>query len=208
MTDPAPTDPAPGDLWFQQPTLRGRIVTLEALGEQHAADLSVGADEDTLRFLSRGGPADSTPAAWASYIARLNALPDRLNWAVRLNATGQAVGRISFSEIRVADRWVEIGTMLLPAAQGTGVNPESKLLLMARAFEALGASRVHFKVDARNGRSVRALQKLGAVQEGVLRQYQVRPDGSARDSVMFSVLRAEWPAVRAGLEARLSVPGT
>lgn len=202
------SDPAPADLWFQQPLLRGRIVTLEALGGAHAADLSAGADDDTLRFLARGGPEAATPAAWASYIARLNALPDRLNWAVRLNATGQAVGRISFSEVRVADRWVEIGTMLLPAAQGTGVNPESKLLLMTRAFETLGASRVHFKVDARNGRSVRAMQKLGAVQEGVLRQYQVRPDGSARDSVMFSVLRAEWPAVRAGLEARLSVPGT
>ena len=199
MSDPAHTGP-----WFQQPTLTGRHITLEPLAGKHAADLSAGADEDTLRFLSRGGPDTPTPDGWAAYISRLNAIPDRLNWAVRLHASGQTVGRISFSEIRVSDRWVEIGTMLLPAARGTGVNPESKLLLMARAFEVLRAGRVHFKVDARNERSVRAMQKLGAVQEGVLRQYQMRPDGSLRDSVMFSVLRAEWPAVRAGLDTRVA----
>lgn len=188
--------------WFQTPTLAGRLITLEGLTPAHAADLN--ADEDTVRFLSRGGPAEASEAAWADYITRLNALPQRVNFAVRLSATGVVVGRISYSEVRAADRWAEVGTMLLPAAQGTGVNPEAKLLLLARAFETLGANRVHFKVDARNARSLRALHKLGAVREGVLRQYQVRPDGFARDSVMFSVLRGEWPAVKAGLTARLA----
>lgn len=97
--------------------------------------------------------------------------------------------------------------MLLPAAQGGAVNPEAKLLLMARAFEVLGAGRVQFKVDARNARSLRAMHKLGAVQEGTLRQYQVVSGGYARDSVVFSVLRSEWPAVRAGLEARVAALG-
>lgn len=194
---------APDDHWHLAPTLPGRHITLEALDELHAADLNDGADEGTIRFLSRGGPEAPTTEAWAAYITRLNALPHRVNWAVRQHATGRVVGRISYSELRPADRWVEIGTMLLPAAQGTAVNPEAKLLLLSRAFDTLGANRVHFKVDARNERSRRAMLKLGATQEGVLRQYQVRPDGYARDSVMFSILRDEWPAVRAGLERRI-----
>lgn len=194
---------APHDEWFRTPNLTGPDITLEALTEAHAADLCAGADDSTVQFLSRGGPEEPTTAAWAAYVTRLNALPNRVNWAVRLNQSGVAVGRISFSEIKVSDRWVEIGTMLLPAAQGTGVNAEAKLLLLERAFDVLGANRVHFKVDARNERSKRAMQKLGAVQEGVLRQFQVRPDGFARNSVMFSILRDEWPAVKARLLARL-----
>ncbi|WP_343758270.1 GNAT family protein [Deinococcus depolymerans] len=204
-----PTEPLPEAEWLRAPVLSGRTVTLEALREEHAADLSAGATPDTLRFLARGGPADATPQAWAAYVAHLNALPRRVNFAVRLNGPagpGAAVGRISFSEVNAADGWAEIGTMLLPGAQGTAVNPESKLLLMTRAFEVLGAGRVQFKVDARNERSLRAMARLGAVQEGVLRAYQRRPDGFTRDSVMFSVLAAEWPAVKAGLLARLHRP--
>lgn len=199
-----PTEPAPAEDWFRTPVLTGRFITLEALREEHAADLNAGADADTLQFLARGGPEDTTPEAWASYITRLNALPNRINFAVRLNNGGKVVGRISYSEIKVGDRWAEIGTMLLPAAQGTAVNPESKLLLMTRAFEVLGAGRVQFKVDVRNTRSLRAMEKLGAVREGTLRHYQLLPDGLARDSVVFSVLQAEWPEVRAGLEARVA----
>lgn len=195
---------APEAEWFQTPTLTGRHIVLERLNESHAADLCAGADAETVRLLARGGPAEATPAAWAEYIGRLNALPGRINFAVCRREGGGCVGRISYSEIRWADRWAEVGTMLLPAAQGSAVNPEAKLLLMARAFEVLGAGRVQFKVDARNARSLRAMHKLGAVQEGTLRQYQQLADGFARDSVVFSVLRGEWPAVKAGLEARVA----
>lgn len=201
MTDPVSPAPAPASEWLRAPTLTGPSIVLAALSEDHAADLHAGADEATVQFLSRGGPVHHTPEAWAAYVADLNALPNRVNWAVLRG--GVAVGRISFSEVRANDRWAEIGTMLLPAAQGVGVNPEAKWLLMTRAFEVLGAGRVQFKVDARNARSLRATEKLGAVREGTLRQYQVRPDGYARDSVMFSVLRDEWPQVRSGLLARL-----
>lgn len=194
--------PAPSSDWLQSPVLTGRFITLTPLTEAHAADLQAGANDTTVKFLSRGGPRENTVPEWADYIARLNELPDRVNWAILRG--GVALGRISFSETKPSDLWLEVGTMLLPAAQGTQVNPEAKLLLMTRAFEVLGANRVHFKVDARNERSRRAMQKLGAVEEGTLRMYQVRPDGFARDSVIFSVLRDEWPRVKAGLEARLA----
>ncbi|ABF45809.1 GCN5-related N-acetyltransferase [Deinococcus geothermalis DSM 11300] len=203
MTDPSCSlSPAPPSEWLMPVLLVGRQVTLVPLTPEHAADLHAGADETTSALLARGGPEEWSVAGWANYITALNALPHRVNWAVLMG--GRAVGRISYSEVQVRDRWVEIGTMLVPAAQGTAANPESKLLLMTRAFETLGANRVQFKVDARNARSLRALQKLGAVQEGTLRQYQVRPDGYARDSVIFSVLRDEWPRVKAGLQARLA----
>ncbi|GGK92810.1 GNAT family N-acetyltransferase [Deinococcus radiotolerans] len=195
--------PAPAEQWFDTPELRGQLVTLEGLRAEHGADLSTGATQATVQFLARGGPEENTAPAWAAYVERLNALPHRVNFAVRSRASGRVVGRISYSEVNVSDRWVEVGTMLLPAAQGTGVNTDAKLLVLERAFGVLGVNRVQFKVDALNERSLRAMRRLGATEEGVLRAYQVRPDGRARDSVMFSVLRDEWPAVREGLRARL-----
>jgi N-acetyltransferase len=82
-------------------------------------------------------------------------------------------------------------------------NPEGKLLLMTRAFEVLQVNRVQFKVDVRNERSQGSMAKMGAVREGVLRQYQIRADGFVRDSVMYSVLRSEWLEVKQKLKARV-----
>lgn len=195
---------APPD-WLLAPALIGQFVRLEALSAAHAPELAQHATDATVSFLSRGGPTANTAPAWADYIERLNALPNRVNFAVLLGAphNPQVAGRISYSEMKPADLWVEIGTMLTPPFQGSAANPESKLLLMERAFEVLGANRVQFKVDQRNERSLRALEKLGAVREGTLRHFQVRPDGYARDSVMFSILKDEWPTVRERLTKRL-----
>ena len=86
---------------------------------------------------------------------------------------------------------------------GSAVNPEAKLLLLAHCFETWGARRVQFKTDHENLRSQAAIAKLGAVREGVLRAHMIRPDGSRRDSVIYSITREEWPAIRTGLEERL-----
>ncbi len=193
--------PAPAEKWFQAPSLSGQFLKLEALSAAHAAGIARHATLETVAFLSRGGPAENTPEEWAASIERLNALPNRINFAVLIGS--EVAGRISYSEVRPSDLWVEVGTMLTPPFQGTAANPEAKLLLMTRAFEVLGANRVQFKVDERNARSLRALERLGAVREGTLRHYQVRPDGFARSSVMFSVLKREWPEVRARLIQRL-----
>ncbi|TSA86471.1 GNAT family N-acetyltransferase [Deinococcus detaillensis] len=195
---------APPD-WLKAPTLTNRFVRLEALTAAHAPDLAKHATDATVSFLSRGGPTANTPPAWAEYIERLNALPSRVNFAVLLSTLqGQQVaGRISYSETKPSDLWLEIGTMLTPPFQGSAANPAAKLLLMERAFGVLGANRVQFKVDGRNARSLKALEKLGAVREGTLRQFQVQPDGYVRDSVMFSILSSEWPGVRERLTKRL-----
>lgn len=199
MNDPAA---APLADWTAPTLLTGRAVRLEPLTGDHAAGLFRHADADTVALLSRGGAAEHSVGGWRDYITRLNALPNRVNWAVMKGA--EVAGRISYSAVHHDDRWIEIGTMLTPPFQGGACNPEAKLLLMERAFSVLGAGRVQFKVDARNARSRAAMRKLGAAEEGTLRQYQRRADGSARDSVMYSVLAEEWPTVRANLIDRVS----
>jgi RimJ/RimL family protein N-acetyltransferase len=100
---------------------------------------------------------------------------------------------------------VEIGsTWYTPDVWGTRVNPECKLLLLAHAFDALGMNRVSLCTDARNARSQAAIEKLGAVKEGVLRSHMVTQGGRIRDSVLYSIVIEEWPEVKARLAARLA----
>ena len=120
----------------------------------------------------------------------------------RLNGD-RIVGQTCFLEIRAPHDGVEIGgTWYAPSVQGGAVNPASKLLLLSHAFDS-GAERVELKTDALNERSRAVIAKLGAHFEGIHRRHMRRGDGSMRDSAYYSIIREEWPAVRAGLEARL-----
>jgi len=96
------------------------------------------------------------------------------------------------------------GTWYAPAFQRTGVNTESKYLLLGHAFEDLGCLRVQFRTDVRNLRSQKAIERLGAASEGVLRDHMILPDGTVRSSVIYSILKDEWPAVKANLEVKLN----
>ena len=126
----------------------------------------------------------------------------RWMWVVRKG--GSVVGTTSYLDVVPADERLEIGyTVYAPVAWATDVNPTCKLLLMQWAF-AHGFGRVQLKTDILNERSQAAIARLGAMREGVLRRYQRRQDSSMRDTVMFSVLREEWPAVEEGLLARLA----
>lgn len=119
-------------------------------------------------------------------------------------SSGEVVGTTSFLDIDVDNAHVEIGwTVLSPQVWRTGVNVEAKLLLLGHAFDALGMERVALKTDHRNEQSQAAIAALGATREGALRHHVRRTDGSWRDSVYFSVLRDEWPSVRARLSGRL-----
>jgi ribosomal-protein-alanine N-acetyltransferase len=150
------------------------------------------------------GPEDETLEAFQAYITRILGESDRYPFAMVLNETGDAVGTTSFMDVRPAHRGLEIGsTWIGKPYQGTHVNPENKYILLRHAFETLGAVRVQLKTDGRNLHSQRAIEKLGTVREGTLRKHIILPDGYRRDSVMFSITDEEWPAVKAGLEARL-----
>ena len=123
--------------------------------------------------------------------------------------TGRIVGSTRFCDITLPHRNLEIGwTWLSPEVWRTRINTECKYLLLRHAFETLDLLRVQLKTDARNLRSQRAIERLGAIKEGVLRHHRVLPDGYLRDSVYYSILAEEWPGVRERLEAMLSRPDT
>lgn len=183
-------------------TLEGRHVRLEPLAERHAEALAEAASPEL--FDHHFPPAEFTPRGFRDQIVGLRALPDWCPFATVLRETQTAVGITCYLDIRPAHRALEIGfTWVGKPWQGSAVNPESKLLLLRHAFETLGAVRVQLKTDARNTQSQRAIEKLGAVREGVLRKQMILHDGYVRDTVMYSITDEEWPAVRERLEERL-----
>jgi RimJ/RimL family protein N-acetyltransferase len=128
----------------------------------------------------------------------------RWPWTVRVAGSGEVAGWTSYGTTDVAQGRIEIGWTAYGARfQRTAVNTATKLLLLAHAFDELGVDRVEFKTDLRNERSQAAIERIGATREGVLRSHQIRADGSRRDSVMFSIIRPEWPEVRTALVGRL-----
>lgn len=131
-------------------------------------------------------------------------LDERMAYAIRRQADGQVVGMSTYYTSLAGQGGVEIGTTFLrPDVRAGFANPESKLLMLAHAFGS-GAVRVQFRVDTRNLRSQAAVAKLGAVREGVLRKDRLTWTGYIRDTVYFSILDHEWPAVKQRLEARLA----
>jgi RimJ/RimL family protein N-acetyltransferase len=183
-------------------TLEGRVVRLEPLEERHRDDLLAAAAEDPHTWDFMGSTLrDAT--AWPAYLAAALA-PEFVAWATVERATGRAVGSTRFGDIAPEHERVEIGwTWIAPSRQRTAVNTEAKLLQLTYAFETLGAGRVALKTDARNERSQRAIERLGAVREGVLRRHIRLPDGYMRDTVYYSILADEWPAVKARLLGNL-----
>jgi N-acetyltransferase len=187
--------------------LEGRLIHLVPLTLDHTPDLYRHAGPDVFQWVLEF-PRDDSFEAFRDWM-RTTAIeaPASLAFAMVLADTGEPIGATGYLEIRERHRSLEIGrTWISKAWQGTGVNPESKYLLLHHAFETLGALRVQFKTDSNNLHSQRAIEKLGAVREGVLRSYQIRSNGRPRDTVMYSIIASEWPAVQERLAARLNLP--
>jgi len=188
-------------------TLTGRIVRLEPMTEAHAPDLAqVGLDERIWNYMLYGEmKTEADIRGWVLEILRRQSLGADLPFAVIHLRSGKAVGATRYMEIRPEHRGLEIGgTWYGVGYQGSGVNVEAKYLLLKHAFEVLGYVRVQLKTDGRNLHSQRAIEKLGAVKEGVLRNHIIRPDGVIRDSVYYSIIDSDWPRVKLGLEERLA----
>ncbi len=190
----------------QPVTLKGRVVRLEPLTEAHIPDLAKAGLEEKIWHYMRYGQVETIEqlSQWVRELLLLQAAGTDLPFAVIYSATGRAVGSTRYLDIDHENRSVEIGgTWYGLDYQGTLVNTECKYLLLMHAFEVLGCVRVWFKTDRRNLRSQRAIERLGAVKEGMLRNHMILPDGTLRDSVMYSILPQEWPQVKRMLEARL-----
>jgi RimJ/RimL family protein N-acetyltransferase len=139
---------------------------------------------------------------------RLQADGVALPFAVMERASGRAIGSSRYAAIDRFNRRLEIGwTWYAPVWQRTAVNTETKYLMLRHAFETLGCLRVEFKTDALNERSRKALLRIGAKEEGTFRRHMIMPGGRIRDSVYFSIIDSEWPAVRARLEELLDRAG-
>jgi N-acetyltransferase len=187
-------------------TLTGDLVTLEPLRREHHDELVTAASDGRLWELWY--TSVPTPGGMAAEIAaRLarQAAGEMLPFTVRRTADGAVVGTTSFLNAEPEVPRLEIGaTWTAASAQRTGVNAESKLLLLTHAFEVLGCLAVEFRTHWHNLQSRTAIARLGAKQDGVLRNHRRLPDGSLRDTVVFSILDSEWPAVRNGLRQRLA----
>lgn len=158
-----------------------------------------------------GGPAAMPTSVehmrdlWIPSVAKRVAYVVRLAADSELGAEGTVVGTSSLGDVDLHNECVHLGwTGYAPATWGTKVNPAAKLLLLQHAFEDCGFGRVKIQTGLTNTRSQAAIAKLGATREGVLRRHKKLPDGSFRDTVVFSILADEWPEVRKGLLARIS----
>jgi N-acetyltransferase len=207
-----PPTPTAGVL--TSPVLDGRLVRLEPLGHQHSPDLAQVCEEDRSSYAFTWVPTAAEVEAYIDAQLARAATGRLAPYAVVEKATRRAVGATAYWDPRL---WpdgqglcaVEIGFSWLGAlAQGRGINPEAKLLLIDHAFAVFGVARVDLKTDARNIRSRRAIESVGATFEGVLRRWSRSwapgEDGQLRDSAMYSIVADEWPQRRAALTTRLT----
>ncbi len=191
-------------LLAQPIALENAHVRLEPLAAEHEADLAAAAiGLEHAWYTSVPRPDDM--AADIDQRLRWRDEGHMNPWAVRRLDTGRVVGTTTFCNIDQPHRHVEIGhTWIGPEAQRTAVNTASKLLLLTHAFESCDAIAVELRTHWHNRQSRAAIARLGAKQDGVLRNHRLGPDGSLRDTVVFSILPHEWPAVRLNLTERLA----
>ena len=194
-------------MWPDPVTLTGQHVVLAPLTQAHAADLALAsADGELSRLWYTTVPApDGVPAEIDRRLG-LQAKGSMLPFAVLL-PDGRAVGMTTYMNIDAVNRRVEIGsTWIAKSVQRGPLNTEAKRLLLGHAFEALGCIAVELRTHFANAQSRRAIERLGAKLDGVLRSHMVLADGSLRDTAVYSILAHEWPMVRANLDWQLEKP--
>ena len=181
---------------------------LEPLAREHEAAIKkAAADGELWKLWYTSVPAPDKATEWLDIALdmreRLGAMP----FVVRDQATGDVIGSTRYFNVDTANRRLEIGhTWYARSAQRTAINTECKLLLLTHAFEALRCIAVEFRTHWFNHHSREAILRLGAKQDGVLRNHQILPDGSKRDTVVFSIIDGEWPAVKRNLRWLLERP--
>ena len=192
---------------FVEPvTLVGSHVRLEPLAREHEAGLkAAAADGELWQLWYTSVPVPEKTLEWIDAALDMRAKLGAMPLVVREAATGDIVGSTRYFNVEAAHRRLEIGhTWYAKRVQRTALNTEAKLLLLTHAFETLGCIAVEFRTSFFNFPSREAIARLGAKQDGILRHHQILPDGSLRDTVVFSIVAPEWPAVKKNLLWRLA----
>lgn len=189
-------------------TLRGTHVTLEPLAREHLdAIRTAAADGELWRLWYTSVPSPGTTQGWLDAALDMRERDGAMPFAVRDNASGEIVGSTRYFHVDAVNRRLEIGhTWYAKRMQRTAVNTECKLLLLTHAFETLGCIAVEFRTHWFNQASRAAILRLGARQDGVLRNHQLLADGSRRDTVVFSIVDGEWLAAKRHLQYLLERP--
>jgi len=192
--------------WPEDITLLGDYVRIDPLSVNHLNDLQDAVRDGELNLL------------WYTFIPNADDMLEEINKRLRLRemgsmqpfaiidiATGLAVGMTTFMNIDATNRRVEIGsTWLSKSTQRTFINTESKLLLMAHAFEKLNCIAVEFRTHFINTQSRKAIERLGAKFDGILRNHSIMPNGTLRDTAVYSIIKSEWPTVKSHLNFQLN----
>lgn len=189
--------------WVTSVTLTGNYVRLEPMTEAHVSGLAeIGVGQNFWDFMLYGRmDSEEDMRGWVMDIMSRGEKGTDLPFVVIHLASGRVAGATRYLNIMPKDRGLEIGgTWYGTEFQRTAVNTECKYLLLKHAFETLGAIRVQLKTDLRNERSQKAMERIGAKKEGILRNHMILPDGRYRDSVYYSILDSEWPEVKKGLD--------
>ena len=193
---------------FDTPVLSGKQVRLEPLTEEHLAGLRAAVTDGelwTLFYTSVPHP-DELQTFFAN-ASREHEAGLGQTFATIDCASGRVIGSTRFMNASLVNKRVEIGfTFIARSFQKTLINTEAKLLMLTHVFESLGLNRVEFVTDYLNTASRAAILRLGAKEEGILRNHRVMPNGRIRDSVVFSILTNEWPGVKQNLQHKLSLP--
>jgi RimJ/RimL family protein N-acetyltransferase len=188
-------------------TLEGPRLRLEPLSEAHAAALAaVGLDEELWRWVPTPVRTPDEMAAYVAFALQEQSRGAALPFAVVEKSSDRVIGSTRYGAIEPVHRRVEVGwTWLARPWHRTGTNTEAKYLLLRHAFEALGCIRVELKTDLLNERSRAAIRRIGAREEGILRNHMITASGRIRHTVYYSIVDSEWPDVKARLERRLGL---
>ncbi len=192
--------------WIEPVTLQGAHVLIEPLQAAHRDEIVAAATDGELwKLWYTSVPAPQAADGWIATALKQRAEAGAMPFVIRRARDGRLVGASRYFNVAAENRRLEIGhTFYSSSVQRTPINTESKLLLLTHAFESLGCLGVELRTHFMNQQSRRAIERLGAKLDGVLRSHQVMPDGSLRDTCVYSILATEWPAVRSNLAFRLS----
>lgn len=191
--------------WIQPVTLKGKLVTLVPMNRDQKDDiLAAIADGNLSDLWFTSIPSQSTIDSYFETAEAEQHQGLSAPFVVIENATGKLIGATRYCNIEAAHRRLEIGyTWYSKSYQRTGVNTECKLLLLAHAFQTMHAIAVEFRTNWHNQPSRQAIERLGAKQDGILRNHRLSADGLIRDTVVFSIIAGEWPSVKKGLEFKI-----